>query len=74
MKTSPKISVAASAIIRHVADGGWIGASFPLYIRECRRLNSDEYRGARALAQRRWPDVWWFCQRNFIAAAERWED
>lgn len=46
----PRISVAATAICNHISEGGWIGASIPNYIKECRRLRPGEYRAARHLA------------------------
>lgn len=46
----PRISVAATAICNHISEGGWIGASIPWRIKECRRLRPGEYRAARHLA------------------------
>ena len=70
-KHHPRISVAASALCRHVSEGGWIGASVPWYIKEVRRLRPGEYRAARYLANKRWfglLDI--LSQRNFRACAE----
>jgi hypothetical protein len=52
-KYHPRISVAATAICNHISEGGWIGASYPWYIKECRRLRPGEYRAARHLANKR---------------------
>ena len=53
MRTHPRISVAATAICNHIAEGGWIGASYPWYIKECRRLLPGEYRAAWKIANAR---------------------
>ncbi len=53
MKTHPRISVAASAVCNYIANGGWIGASMPWYIKECRRLRPGEYRAAWKIANAR---------------------
>lgn len=49
-KHHPRISVAAAAICRHLERGGWIGASYPWYIKECRKLRPGEYSAAWRLA------------------------
>jgi hypothetical protein len=53
MRTHPRISVAATAICNYIANGGWIGASMPWYIKECRRLRPGEYRAAWKIANKR---------------------
>jgi hypothetical protein len=46
--TTRAISLAASAIVKHVANGGWIGASFPTYLKACRRLKGGRWQYERA--------------------------
>jgi hypothetical protein len=68
VRTHPKISVAASAIADYVGDGGWLGASFPLHIAQCRRLNSQEYRAALRIANRRLGGFLnYISERNFVS-------
>jgi hypothetical protein len=68
-----KLSVAASAILRHIAEGNWIGASWPHYIPEVRRLGAQKYRAAWQLAVLRAINEDWSLnqknQRNFNDAA-----
>ena len=70
-KHHPRISVAAAAICRHLERGGWVGASYPWYIKECRRLRAGEYDAAWRLADFRL--YGWAARlnaRNFRACAE----
>jgi len=70
MKTKARVSVAASALVRYVIEGNYLGASYPWYIRECRRLRGDEFLGAWALAHKRLPELSQLNNRNFFAALE----
>jgi hypothetical protein len=72
MRTHPRISVAASALVRYVRNGGFVGASSPvIYIREFRRLRWNDIDGAWALAQRRMPDFIEVNNDNFFKGLER---
>jgi hypothetical protein len=69
-----RISVLASAIVAHVSDGGWLGASWPLYVRGPRLNHAGEYEAAYRLAcercWRRWGEELAFISRqNFERAA-----
>jgi hypothetical protein len=49
-----RISILASAIVAHVLDnGGWLGASWPLYIKGPKLNHEGEYHAAYMLAARR---------------------
>ena len=49
-----RISILASNIVKHVLDeGGWLGASWPLYIKGPKLNNEGEYHAAYMLAARR---------------------
>jgi hypothetical protein len=51
--TAQKISVAATAICRHVQCGGWIGASGAGFLPAVRRLTPQQEVAATKLASRR---------------------
>jgi hypothetical protein len=68
-----RISVLASAIVAHVLAGGWLGASWPLYIRGP-RLNAGEYEAAYRLAcdrcwRRRGEELAFISRQNFAREA-----
>ena len=44
-----RVSIAASAIVKHVLDGGYLGASWPMYI----NLHGASAKKAMEVAQRR---------------------
>ena len=70
-KHHPRISVAASALCRHVSEGGWIGASVPWWIKEVRRLRPGEYHAAWRLADYRlYGQAARLSDHNFRACAE----
>ena len=49
-----RISILASAIVRHVLDeGGWLGASWPAEVKGPRLNHEGEYHAAYMLAARR---------------------
>jgi hypothetical protein len=68
MRTHPRISVAASAIVRFVRAGGWVGAAYPWYIKECRRLRGTECQGMWRIVHERMPDFERVRNDNFFRA------
>jgi len=74
-----RISILASAIVAHVLDnGGWLGASWPLYIKGPRLNHEGEYHAAYMLAARRAFDscgvgLMQMSQYNF-ASAGTWDE
>jgi len=69
-----RISVLASAIVAHVLNGGWLGASWPLYIKGPRLNNTGEYEAAYRLAcDRCWrccaEELAFISQQNFSREA-----
>jgi hypothetical protein len=70
-KHHPRVSVAASAIVRHLIGGGWLGASYPWYIKACRPLRGGEFTAALRLANfRLYGGLARLNRRNFEAADE----
>lgn len=71
-RTHPRISVAASAIVKLILEGGWIErpppVRCPTYIKEWRRLKGNELKGAWNLACKRgetpWASLWAINQYN----------
>jgi len=68
-----RISILASAMVAHVLDGGWLGASWPLYIKGP-RLNAGEYEAAYRLAcdrcwRRRGEELAFISRQNFAREA-----
>lgn len=74
-----RISILASAIVRHVLDeGGWLGASWPTEVKGPRLNHEGEYHAAYMLAARRAFDscgvgLMQMSQYNF-ASAGTWEE
>jgi hypothetical protein len=75
-----RISILASNIVKHVLDeGGWLGASWPMYIRGPKLNHMGEYHAAYMLACER---CWRCCeaglmqvsQDNFEAASRGWDE
>ena len=68
MKHSRNNSIAASAIIRHVCGGGYLGAAWPQYVKGLPRVFSP--RKAMELAQVR---AWWIdrlSDHNFMEVTD----
>lgn len=69
--TTRRVSIAASAILAHVAQGKWLGASWPRYVRGLpSRIRQGEldraWDLARARSARRGWDLRQESQRNFL--------
>jgi len=75
-----RISVLASNIVAHVLDnGGWLGASWPMYVRGPKLNHMGEYEAAYLLAARRAFDscgvgLMQMSQYNFAAASWGWDE
>jgi len=58
----------ASAIVRHVLDeGGWLGASWPMYVKGPKLNNLGEYEAAYLLAARRCMDA---CEAGLMQVSQ----
>ena len=57
------VRLAAEQIVRHVQEGGWLGASWPTYA--CGELPPELYPEALAEAERLCPDLWGQSSWNF---------
>ena len=75
-----RISILASQIVKHVLDeGGWLGASWPMYIKGPKLNHMGEYEAAYLLACER---CWRCCeaglmqvsQDNFESASRGWDE
>ena len=75
-----RISILASNIVAHVLDnGGWLGASWPMYVKGPKLNHMGEYEAAYLLACER---CWRCCeaglmqvsQDNFESASRGWDE
>ena len=75
-----RISILASNIVAHVLDeGGWLGASWPMYVKGPKLNNLGEYEAAYLLAARRCMDaceagLMQVSQFNFESASRGWDE
>lgn len=75
-----RISILASQIVKHVLDeGGWLGASWVLYVKGPRLNNEGEYHAAYMLAAKRCMDscnvgLMQMSQYNLSLAARTWDE